>query len=272
MNKVTTGTVATDDRGDALRALRRLGRCSCAGWAWSVQPSWLLDGRDRPRRLRSTQASPEPQRAGAARCRTTKDNVERAKELFVYGPIGLAMYVRDTAPSFLKVFVARGRAEVEQRRKSVGDHLGQVREMGESAAGGGAPQLLKLVSDGLARVRETAEGALGALGTLSGDDARFSSATGEPGHDAARWCRGRDRRGNEPSVPLREVAVTRRRSPGDPRLRRPLGIPGRRSARRPRRDGPRGDPLATRSPIVAARRSSGRSSSSPEQADVRRRA
>lgn len=109
-----------------------------------------------------------------------KDNVERAKELFVYGPIGLAMYVRDTAPSFLKVFVARGRAEVEQRGKAVGDHLGQVREMGETAAGSGAPQLLRMVSDGLARFRETAEGALGALGTPSSDDL---TATGAPARD-----------------------------------------------------------------------------------------
>ena len=46
-----------------------------------------------------------------------KDTVERAKELLVYGPLGLALYVRDTAPSFLKVFVARGRAEVEQRKQ-----------------------------------------------------------------------------------------------------------------------------------------------------------
>lgn len=114
-----------------------------------------------------------------------KDNVERAKELLVYGPIGLAMYVRDTAPSFLKVFVARGRAEVEQRSKAVGDHLGQVREVGETAAGGGAPQLVKLVSEGLARVRETAEGALGALGTLSSDGpADDSAATGDPERDA----------------------------------------------------------------------------------------
>ena len=112
-----------------------------------------------------------------------KDNVERAKELFVYGPIGLAMYVRDTAPSFLKVFVARGRAEVEQRSKAVGDQLGQVRDMGETAAGGGAPQLLRLVSDGLARVRETAEGALGALGTMSNDD---PGAGGTPPGDVDR--------------------------------------------------------------------------------------
>lgn len=98
-----------------------------------------------------------------------KDTVERAKELLVYGPIGLAMYVRDTAPSFLKVFVARGRAEVEQRRRSVGDQLGQARDVGAQAAEEGGPQVLRLVADGLARVRETAEGALGALGGLSGE-------------------------------------------------------------------------------------------------------
>jgi hypothetical protein len=94
--------------------------------------------------------------------------VERAKEIFVYGPIGLAMYVKDTAPSFLKVFVARGRAEVEHRRRAVGDQLGQVREAGEAVAEGG-PQVLRLVTDGLAKVRETAGGALGALGGLSSD-------------------------------------------------------------------------------------------------------
>ena len=48
-----------------------------------------------------------------------KETVERAKEILLYGPIGLALYVRDTAPSFLKVFVARGRAEFDQRKRSV---------------------------------------------------------------------------------------------------------------------------------------------------------
>lgn len=108
-----------------------------------------------------------------------KDTVERAKEIFVYGPIGLAMYMRDTAPSFLKVFVARGRAEVEQRKRSVGDHLGQAREMGESAAEAGGPQMLRLVSDGLAKVKETAEGALGVLGGLGGDVPGDAGADGD---------------------------------------------------------------------------------------------
>ena len=114
-----------------------------------------------------------------------KDAVERAKELLVYGPIGFAMYLRDTAPSFLKVFVARGRAEVEQRRRAVGDQLGAARDRGASATEGGGPQVLRMVSDGIARVRETAEGALGALGGLSADLAASAptrpGGAGEPG-------------------------------------------------------------------------------------------
>jgi hypothetical protein len=110
-----------------------------------------------------------------------KDTVERAKEILVYGPIGLALYMRDTAPSFLKVFVARGRAEVDQRKRTVEEHLGQAKNVGQetvnptssagaaasaaaSSAAAAAPQVLRIVSDGLGRVREAAGGALGVLG------------------------------------------------------------------------------------------------------------
>jgi len=103
-----------------------------------------------------------------------KDTVERAKEILVYGPVGLALYLRDTAPSFMKVFVARGRAELDEKKRAVGGHLGQARTVGQDAVGqsapaGAAPQVLRIVSDGLGKVRETAEGALGALSALSAD-------------------------------------------------------------------------------------------------------
>jgi hypothetical protein len=136
-----------------------------------------------------------------------KDTVERAKEIFVYGPIGLAMYVKDTAPSFLKVFVARGRAEVDQRRRAVGDQLGQVRNAGAAAAEGG-PQVLRLVSDGLARVRETAEGALGVLGGLSGDigpSGERPSAAPRP-ERAARGGGEEPPRGGRPADPGLAIA------------------------------------------------------------------
>lgn len=101
------------------------------------------------------------------------DTVQRAKEILVYAPVGFAMYLRDTAPSFLKVFVARGRAEFDQKKKSVGDQIGQVRDTGAATAEETAPQMLRLVTDGLSRVKETAEGALAVLGTFGGDDGGF---------------------------------------------------------------------------------------------------
>ena len=44
--------------------------------------------------------------------------VERLTELLVYGPIGFAAYLRDTAPSFAQLFVSRGRGEIERRRRA----------------------------------------------------------------------------------------------------------------------------------------------------------
>lgn len=98
-----------------------------------------------------------------------KDAAEKAKELFVYGPIGFALYVRDTAPSFLRLFVARGRSEFDQRKRSVEGQVDQARTMGEAVAATSAPQVLKIVSDGLSAFRGAAEEALGALGVRADD-------------------------------------------------------------------------------------------------------
>ena len=92
-----------------------------------------------------------------------KDTAEKAKELLVYGPIGLALFLRDTAPQFLRMFVLRGRTEVDQRRRAVGDQIGQVRAVGEAAAADGGPEVLRIVTTGLATLRERAEEALTAL-------------------------------------------------------------------------------------------------------------
>jgi hypothetical protein len=97
------------------------------------------------------------------------DAADKAMELLVYGPIGFALYLRDTAPSFLKVFVARGRAVLDEQRKSVGDQLGQARAVGEFATNYGGPHVGRIVSDGLSRVREHADEAIDALNTLLGN-------------------------------------------------------------------------------------------------------
>jgi len=95
-----------------------------------------------------------------------KEPAERAKDLLVYGPLGLALYLRDTAPSFLRLFVARGRAELDQRRRTVGDQLGQARAVGEFASAYGGSQAKSFLDEGLARVKARAEETLGALGVV----------------------------------------------------------------------------------------------------------
>lgn len=54
------------------------------------------------------------------------DPVERALRMLVYGPVGLACYVKDSAPTFLGLFVSRGQREVANVRRTVGERLGIV--------------------------------------------------------------------------------------------------------------------------------------------------
>jgi hypothetical protein len=52
------------------------------------------------------------------------DAVDKALRLFVYAPLGIAAYVRDSAPSLLTVFVARGQRELAGVRNAVEQRLG----------------------------------------------------------------------------------------------------------------------------------------------------
>src|SRR5436309_4414723 len=45
-----------------------------------------------------------------------KPPVEKAVELLVYAPVGMALYVRDMLPSMMGIFVARGKREVQSHR------------------------------------------------------------------------------------------------------------------------------------------------------------
>jgi hypothetical protein len=101
----------------------------------------------------------------------TENGIERAEkavETLVYGTVGLALYVRDTAPSFIKLFVARGKNELgQQAPKTVADPLAQVRTLSDLAAQG-APQILRVVGDQVGRLRERAEDVIAGFGTPPG--------------------------------------------------------------------------------------------------------
>jgi hypothetical protein len=78
------------------------------------------------------------------------DAVDKALRLFVYAPLGIAAYVRDSAPSLLTVFVARGQRELAGVRRAVEERLGLTEP--EPTA---APPLQR-VADGIGRLASQA--------------------------------------------------------------------------------------------------------------------
>ena len=92
---------------------------------------------------------------------------EKALDLLVYGPLGLALYVRDTVPTFARVFVSRGRTEVDSRRRKAGDRVAEqvsnARSLGEFAVTVGGPKVRERVGEGLRGARQFAEQAFAGL-------------------------------------------------------------------------------------------------------------
>ena len=86
---------------------------------------------------------------------------ERALDLLVYAPVGVAMYLRDTVPTFVNLFVSRGRAELGQRRQQAQNQVAQAKAMGEFAVNFGGPKVREHVEKGIALARKSAESVLG---------------------------------------------------------------------------------------------------------------
>jgi hypothetical protein len=89
---------------------------------------------------------------------------ERAVDLLVYAPVGVALYLRDTVPMFVNLFVSRGRAEVGQRRQQAEGQVSQAKALGEYALEFGGPKLREQVEKGIAAARKGAEAVLGGVG------------------------------------------------------------------------------------------------------------
>src|SRR5262245_66626967 len=73
-----------------------------------------------------------------------------ALDAVLYAPVGFALFLRDQAPNFVKIFAARGRAELSGTAGSV-----HGRDSSQDA-GSAQPDVRRLVSDGIALLRECA--------------------------------------------------------------------------------------------------------------------
>jgi hypothetical protein len=89
---------------------------------------------------------------------------ERALDLLVYAPVGVALYLRDTVPTFVNLFVSRGRAELGQRRQQAQNQVAQAKAMGEFAVNFGGPKVREHVEKGIALARKGAESVLSGTG------------------------------------------------------------------------------------------------------------
>jgi hypothetical protein len=89
--------------------------------------------------------------------------IEKAVELLVYAPIGLAMFAKDTVPTFMKMFVARGHTELDQRRKSTATQAGNYKTIGQMAVKYGGPEVKRQAGAAAETVRRRAEETLSTI-------------------------------------------------------------------------------------------------------------
>jgi len=109
---------------------------------------------------------------------------DKALDLFVYAPVGVALYLRDTVPTFLNLFVSRGRAELVQRRQQAQGQVAQARALGEFAVNVGGPKVREHVEKGISKARKSAEAVItGVTGESAAPD--FAPEDSQPPYKAS---------------------------------------------------------------------------------------
>jgi hypothetical protein len=71
----------------------------------------------------------------------TRARIERIVEVAVFAPVGVALTLRDMAPTFVNMFVSRGRAEIDRRQNGVEQRVRTVKSTGEVALAFGVPMV-----------------------------------------------------------------------------------------------------------------------------------
>jgi hypothetical protein len=133
---------------------------------------------------------------------------ERALEVLVYAPVGLAMYLRDTVPTFLNLFVSRGRSEIGQRKQQAEGQVSQAKALGEYALEFSGPKLREQVEKGIAVALKSAETVLGGAGESGGPAPQpVASTATRPGEPTVRPA-GEDVRTGEPGEGAKPSATT----------------------------------------------------------------
>src|SRR5690349_10163618 len=92
------------------------------------------------------------------------DRMERTLEVLLYAPLGFGLFLKDTAPTFINMFVSRGRAEVDRRHEEVQQHVTTARSLGQVTLAFGPPLVRERVSRTVADARKRAETLIASAG------------------------------------------------------------------------------------------------------------
>jgi hypothetical protein len=114
------------------------------------------------------------------------DAVDKALRLFLYAPLGVAAYLRDSGPSLLTVFVARGQREFAGVRRAVEERLG----LADPEPAPTPP--FQRVADGIGRLASQAGSVVVGVARPVVDAATSTAATAtaRTNGEAMHWKRG----------------------------------------------------------------------------------
>jgi hypothetical protein len=108
------------------------------------------------------------------------DRLERTLELLLYAPIGVGLFLKDTAPTFVNMFVSRGRAEVDRRQDEVQQRVTTARSLGQVALAFGPPVVRKRVEKTVAGALHRVEGVFGTPSSEPAPDTSPADVSGSP--------------------------------------------------------------------------------------------
>ena len=143
-----------------------------------------------------------------------RDRIAHTLEVLVYAPIGAGLYLKDMGPTFVNMFVARGRAEIDRRQAQVQQRTTTARSIGQVATAFGVPMVRQRVEREVGTARQRAQTL---LGSIAGSDGANGAPAARPEKPAPAPA---------PATPKAPEATTRpadtNGSPADP----DLPIPG----------------------------------------------
>ena len=92
-----------------------------------------------------------------------KDRIAHTLEVLIYAPLGAGLYLRDMGPTFVNMFVARGRAEIDRRQAQIEQRTTTARSVGQVATAFGVPMVRQRVERDLGTARQRAQTLLGSI-------------------------------------------------------------------------------------------------------------